>query len=149
MLYRPEMTNTFDDHHLNILDLPDEILLIILKNLNVIDLVSSLLGINQRFDRLIVDPLHIRHVDMTNGMIENSLYDLVSSTDIEILSTFCQNLLPRIHHHVEQLTLAPNSIKTILHTVDYYPQLHTLSLVYFQEDDFYRYLTGMRFSLEP
>ena len=141
------MDNAFNDHHLNILDLPDEILLIILKNVNVIDIVSSLVGINQRFDRLIVDPLHIRHVDMTNGMIESSLYDLVSSTDVEILSKLCQNLLPRIHHHVEQLTLVPNSIKSILHTVDYYPQLHTLSLVFFQEDVFYRYLTGMRFSL--
>ena len=93
MLYRPEMDNIFNDHHLNILDLPDEILLIILKNVNAIDIISSLLGINRRLDRLIVDPLHIRHVDMTNGMIENSLYDLVSSTDVEILSKLCQNLL--------------------------------------------------------
>ena len=140
------MDNTFNDYHLNILDFPDEILLIILKNVNVIDIVSSLVGINQLFDRLIVDPLHIRHVDMTNGLIENSLYDLVSSTDVEILSRFCQHILPRIHHHIEQLTLAPYSIKTILQTADHYPRLHTLSLVYFQEDVFYRYLTGMRFS---
>ena len=141
------MDNIFNDHHLNILDLPDEILLIILKNVNLFDIISSLVGINRRLDRLIVDPLHIRHVDMTNDMIENSLSDLVSSTDVEILSKFCQNLLPRIHYHIEQLTLVPNSIKSILHTVDYYPQLHTLSLVFFQEDVFYRYLTGMRFSL--
>ena len=141
------MDNAFNDHHLNILDLPDEILLIILKNVNLFDIISSLVGINRRLDRLIVDPLHIRHVDMTNDMIENSLSDLVSSTDVEILSKFCQNLLPRIHYHIEQLTLAPYSIKTILHTIDYYPQLHTLSLVFFQEDVLYRYLTGMRFSL--
>ena len=143
------MDNAFNDHHLNILDLPDEILLIILKNVNLFDIISSLLGINRRLDRLIVDPLHIRHVDMTNDMIENSLHDLISSTDVEILSKFCHDLLPRIHQHMEQLTLAPYLIKTILHTVDYCPQLHTLSLVYFQEDVFHRYLTGMRFSLVP
>ena len=65
------MDNAFNDHHLNILDLPDEILLIILKNVNLFDIICSLVGINRRLDRLIVDPLHIRHVDMTNGMIEN------------------------------------------------------------------------------
>lgn len=143
------MDNAFNNHHLNILDLPDEILLIILKNLNVIDIVSSLLGINQRFDRLIVDPLHNRHVDMTNGMIEKSMSDQVSSAVARILSKFCQNILPRIHHHVERLTLAPYSIKSILQTIDYYPQLHSLSIVYFHEVVLHQHLTGMRFSLVP
>ena len=37
------------------IDLPDEILLIILKKVNAIDIRSSLVDVNERFDRLIVD----------------------------------------------------------------------------------------------
>ena len=39
------------NNHLNILDLPDEILLMILKNLNPIDRFYSLFQVNQRFNR--------------------------------------------------------------------------------------------------
>ena len=127
---------------LTIVDLPDEILLTILKNVNVIDILSSLVGLRERFDRLIVDPLYIRRVDMTKMMIKNSSYDYISSSDVQVLSKFCQNILPRIHHHVQYLTLAPYSIKSILHTVQNYPQLHSLSLVHLHEDVLYKYLTG-------
>jgi hypothetical protein len=37
------------NNHLNILDLPDEILLMILKNLNPIDGFYSLFQVNRRF----------------------------------------------------------------------------------------------------
>ena len=118
------MDDTSNDR-LTIVDLPDEILVIILKNVNVIDNLSSIVGLSERFDRLIIDPLYIRRVDMIKIMIKNSSYDYISSSDVQILSKFCQNILPRIHHHVEHLTLAPYSIKPILHTVESYPQLHS------------------------
>ncbi len=44
---------------LNILDLPDEILLIICSKMNIVDVLYSLVDVNQRFDRLVLDPLTI------------------------------------------------------------------------------------------
>ena len=42
--------------NINILDLPDEMLLVIFNKLNMIDVLSSLVDVNERFNRLVFDP---------------------------------------------------------------------------------------------
>jgi hypothetical protein len=69
---------------LNILDLPDEILLIICSKMNIVDVLYSLVDVNQRFDRLVLDPLTIRNIDMTIRNFE-SVYDQTFSIDDKIL----------------------------------------------------------------
>ena len=57
--------NISNNNHLNILDLPNEILFIIFNKLNMVDVLYSLVDVNQRFDQLVLDPLYIRNLDMT------------------------------------------------------------------------------------
>jgi len=137
--------NNSNNNHLNILDLPDEILFIIFEKLNTIDVLGSLVDVNQRFNRLALDPLHICNLNMTNMMTINSLYNQTSSIDAQVLSKICQKILPRIHHQVHKLTVDQYSMEQILLAGDY-PQLYSLSLINCDEEILYQSLTGMIFN---
>ncbi len=136
--------NNLNKNHLNILDLPDEILIIIFKKLNMVDTLNSLVDVNRRFDRLALDPLYVRDLDMTDLMTINSLYDQTSSIDTQVLSKICDKILPRIHHQVQKLTVEQYSMEHILNAANYC-QLYSLSLIKFQEEILYQYLTGIIF----
>ncbi|CAF3336829.1 unnamed protein product [Rotaria socialis] len=132
--------NTLNNNDFNILDLPDEILLAILNKLNTTDVFHSLVDVNQQFDRLTLDYLHVRNIDMTDTMTINSLYDQTSSIDTKILSKICEKVLPRIHHQVYKLTIEQYSMQHIILAANY-PQLYSLSLTNFQEEILYQSLT--------
>ena len=132
--------NPSNNNNINILDIPNEILLIIFNKLNTVDALYSLVDVNERFDRLVFDSLHIRNLDTTNIVIK-SYYDRTFSIDNNVLSKICEKILPRIHHQLNELIVEQNSIKHILLTVNY-PQLYSLSLVNFQEEILFQYLTG-------
>jgi hypothetical protein len=131
--------DTFNKNNLNILDLPDEVLLIIFKKLITIDALYSLVNVNKRFDRLVLNALHIRNLDTTN-MVIKSYYDRTFSISNNILSEICQKILPRIHHQLNELIVDQNSMEHIL-TVNY-PQLDSLSLVNFPNEILFQYLKG-------
>jgi hypothetical protein len=141
-LYDVDMNKSNNNHHY-ILDLPDEILFIILKKLNMVDVLSSLVDVNRRFHRLAIDSLYVRYFDMTDMMIINSLCNKTSSIDTQILSRICKKILPRIHHQIHELIVEQYSMKQIL-AVNY-PQLYSLSLINFEEGILYQYLTGIVF----
>ena len=69
----------------------------------------------------------------------NSIDDHTSSIDSQVLSDICQNILPRISHHVHELTLEPQSMALALQT-DNYPQLYSLSLINFEGDILFQHL---------
>jgi hypothetical protein len=131
-----------NNNNLNILDLPDEILLIIFNKLNSIDALYSLVDVNERFDRLVLNSLHIHNLDTTN-MVIKSYYDRTFSIENNVLSRICEKILPRINHQLNALTTEQNSVKHML-TVNY-PQLNSLSLVNFQKEILFQYLTGALF----
>lgn len=87
-LYKLNMNN-----HLNILDIPNEILYLIFQELNTTDVFYSLADINRRFNRLIFDSLYIRDLNMTTTMNINSLYDESPLIDPQILSKICSKNL--------------------------------------------------------
>ncbi|CAF1147435.1 unnamed protein product [Rotaria sp. Silwood1] len=132
--------NNSNINKLNILDLPDEILLIIFNKLKTVDAIYSLVDVNERFNRLVFNSLHIRKLDTTN-MVIKSYYDRRFSIDNNILSKICEKILPRIHHQLNELIVEQNSMKYILLTGNY-PQLDSLSLVNFQKEILLQYLTG-------
>jgi hypothetical protein len=136
--------NNLNNDHLNILDLPDEILIIIFKKLNTIHVLHSFVDVNQRFDRLALDSFYVRDLNMTNIMTINSVYDQTSSIDTQVLSKICEKILPHIHHQVQKLVVEECSMKPILLAANY-PQLYSLSLIRFQGEMLYQYLTGMIF----
>jgi hypothetical protein len=120
------------NNSLNILDLLDEILLIICNKMNIVDVLYSLVDVNQRFDRLVLDPLTIRNLDMTLRTVK-SVYDQTFSIDVQVLSRICDEILCRIHHQVNTLAVEPYSIKCILRAANY-PQLYSLSLINFERE---------------
>jgi hypothetical protein len=127
--------------------MPNEILLMIFKKLNMVDVLYSLVGVTQRFDQLILNPFYIRNLDMTS-MTMKSFYDRIYSIDDQVLSKICKNILPRIHHQVNELIVEQNSMKRVLHTINY-PQLYSLSLIDFKAEVLFKYLKGKLFNLTP
>lgn len=134
--------NILKSNYINILDLPDEILRIIFNKLNTTEIFYSLVGVNQRFDRLALDSLYIPHLDFVikRSNIHNS------SVDVHILDKICENVLPRINDKVTKLIVDPFFMKRILNDV-HYPQLHSLTFVNFQPDMFLQHLSGMLINL--
>jgi hypothetical protein len=135
--------NELDMNISNILDLPNEILLIIFKKLNTVDVLYSLVNVTQRFDQLILNPLYIHSLDMTS-MKMKSYYDRIYSIDNQLLDKICKNILPRIHYQVNELIVEQHSMEHVIHTINY-PQLYSLSLVDFQEEILLNYLIGKLF----
>jgi hypothetical protein len=129
--------DTLNNNSVNILDLPDEILLLILSKLRMIGTLYSLVNVDGRFDRLALDPVCIRHVDLTTSSLPNR-NSLVYN---EIFDRIRTRIFPQIHRQVTKLTIEPCSTKCILDTVDY-PALTSLSLVNFQSDTLFVYLLG-------
>ncbi len=106
----------------HLLDLPDEILLIILKKLNNIDVLYSLLDINN-------GRLNILAQENTFTNILN----FVSIDDNSLIDRFCSYILPRIHHNVKCFILDPVRIIPILLATDY-PNLTKLIIAHFQQE---------------
>ena len=125
---------------MNIIDLPDEILLFIFNKLNHVDILYSLVDVHQRFNRLVLNSLRIHNLDFT----ANSFLIHKSDKFDQYMNRICQSILPRIHHQVNKLTLKHMSMQHLLHTSNFnFPQLHSLSLVLTRTETFVKYLTGM------
>ncbi|CAF5073249.1 unnamed protein product, partial [Rotaria sp. Silwood1] len=131
--------NTSNNNPLNILDLPNEILLNIINKLSFIDVFYSLVDINERFNQLSLDPLYIRHLNVT-VMTMKSFFEYTFSVDDQVLSRICENILPHIHSQVYEITVEQHSIERILLNASY-PKLYSISLVNFQEEKLLHYLT--------
>ncbi|CAF1092869.1 unnamed protein product [Rotaria sp. Silwood1] len=132
--------NTSNNNPLNILDLPNEILLNIINKLSFIDVFYSLVDINERFNQLSLDPLCIHNLNMT-VMTMKSFFEYTFSVDDQVLSRICENILPHIHSQVYEITVEQHSIERILLNASY-PKLYSISLVNFQEEKLLHYLTG-------
>ncbi|CAF3975240.1 unnamed protein product, partial [Rotaria sordida] len=105
---------------------------------NIVDVLYSLVNVNERFDRLVLNPLYIHNFDLST----KSLFDDTSSISDQVLDRIYKKVLPRIHQHINKLTVEPHSIEHILLNVNFYPQLFSLSFVNFEEEILYQYLTG-------
>ncbi|CAF4944711.1 unnamed protein product [Rotaria sp. Silwood1] len=100
-------------------------------------MLYSLVNVNQRFDRLLLDPFNIYHLDLTikpllyhNSLVNNQIFDRIRT-----------QILPRIHHKINKFTVEPLSMECILGTIDY-SELNSLSLVNFQSETLLPHLTG-------
>ncbi|CAF4188138.1 unnamed protein product [Rotaria sordida] len=100
----------------------------------MVDVLYSLVNVNERFDQLILDHFYIRHLNMTTMTIR-SVFDRIYSIDDQVLARICERILPRIHHQVNQLTVEPRSMDRLL-TVNY-SQLYYVGKVSTIFDIFY------------
>ena len=126
----------------HLLDLPDEILLLIFKELTMVDLLSFLVDAHPRLNGLVHDFLHTRHLDLTGvSTIESRCTDLCPTAD-EVLSRLVTQTLPRLHSQVHHMTVESDSIKEIIAAATY-PQLYSMSLRHFKEEFLRHCLTGI------
>ncbi len=104
-------------------DLPDEILMFILKNLCNVQVLYSLIGVNKRLNAIAHDPIFTNRLTL---MRDFSVYSTDPLSD-SILDRFCSEILPSIHHKIEWFNLEPSSMKHILLATNY-PTLYGLGL---------------------
>ncbi|CAF3049737.1 unnamed protein product, partial [Rotaria sp. Silwood2] len=93
-------------------DLPNEILLNILKKLDNIGVLYSLFGvIDERFDSLLQDDIFTNTLNLLTNSADNN-----SSLVDPMLDRFCIDILPRIHCNVKHLILESTSMGRIFLT---------------------------------
>lgn len=107
--------------------LPDELVLVILKQLNNIDVLYSLMGLDQHLDEIIRDPCF---TSVVNLMKSNNINSDQNET---FLVRFCSDILPKIHHLIKRLQLDLTMMERILLAADY-PNLSHLDIFIPHED---------------
>lgn len=112
----------------DLLDLPDELLLIIFNELGSADVVYSLLNSTQRLDQI------ARSIDYTKAIN-------FSEIDSDKIDRFCVELLPQIHDRIQIMTLESSSIQRILSAAQF-PYLNSITLVGFSPDVLLHYFTS-------
>jgi hypothetical protein len=113
-----------------LLDLPNEVLFIILRKLNNIDVLYSLLDIdNGRLDVLAQEKT-----------FSNTL-NFACTGNICSIDRFCIDILPRIHRNVKYFILEPVFLERIL-LATVYPNLTELKIVNFEQQIALKYFTG-------
>ncbi|CAF1379209.1 unnamed protein product [Rotaria sordida] len=124
-------------YKVGLLDLPNEILLMIFKKLGNIDVLYSLLDVdNQRLDIIAQENTFTNTLKF---LIITLTDDILSLTD-SIVDRFCTNILPRIHQNVKSLILDSLSMERILLVGDY-PNLTEIKLFNFNDKIVSRYFT--------
>jgi hypothetical protein len=116
--------------NVHLLDLPDEILLIILNKLNNIDVLYSLLDINNGRLNILA-----RENTFTN------ILKFVSIDNTSLIDRFCIDILPRIHYNVKCFIFDPVFMERILLATNY-PNLTELEIYNFQQEIALNYFTS-------
>jgi hypothetical protein len=116
--------------NVHLLDLPDEILLIILKKLNNIDVLYSLLDINN-------GRLNILAQENTF----TNILKFVSIDDTSLIDRFCIDILPRIHRNVKCFIFDPIFMERILLATGYL-NLTELEIHHFHKEIAFNYFTS-------
>ncbi|CAF1600522.1 unnamed protein product [Rotaria magnacalcarata] len=107
--------------NVHLLDLPNEILLIVLRKLNNIDVLYSLLDINN-------GPLDI----LAQEKMFTNILNFVHTDDISLIDRFFTNILPKINHNIKCFILEPVLLKRIL-LATVYPNLTEFKLFNFEQ----------------
>ncbi|CAF4567501.1 unnamed protein product [Rotaria sp. Silwood2] len=115
-------------------DLPDEILMMIFKNMCQVDVLYSLIDANQRLNTIVHDSIFTDHLILLEHLSDGFICSLTDS----ILDHFCSQILPKINHKIKRLDLESSSMERILSATNY-PSLHELSLYNINLNTFAQY----------
>ena len=123
---------------INIVDLPDEILLHIFNKFNSFDVLYSISGVHKRLDKVVNDIVFTRSIDLsTIPSIDGN-----NSCNHMILTRFCSDILPRIRHKIECFTLQSSSMEFVFHAGNY-PKLYKLTLLNLKLDSMSSIFNGI------
>ncbi|CAF2141277.1 unnamed protein product [Rotaria magnacalcarata] len=116
----------------HLLDLPDEMLLNILKKLDNVDVLYALLGIDSgRLNSLAREETFSRTLNLVSILHNTTMVD-------SILDRFFNYILPQVHDNVECLIVEPTFMERIL-LAAHYQNLTELKIINFQRDNSLRY----------
>jgi hypothetical protein len=116
--------NKMDKSSTNLIDLPYEILFIILKKLGNMNVLYSLSNTgNQRLDRLVKDETFTKTLNFTNAP---SAKDICPIPDL-LFNRFCVDILPKIDYNVKSLIFDARSMEHILRAATF-PNLTKLKV---------------------
>lgn len=127
-----------------LIDLPNEILLIIFKKLNNDEILYSLMNINIRLNQILHDPIFTNQISLLKY---NSLLDLTSALPDIVLNRFCFQILPQINHKIKWFNLETLSMERVLLAADY-PNLRQLNIFLMNEETDIQLFTGKIFDFE-
>ena len=113
----PDMTRG----NINLLDLPDELLLLIMKKMKRRDILYSLLGVTEELDRLTCSISHTYLVNLTRI----SSADEHICMDPDVFDRFCFEIIPRISHDIRILIVDHWTMKRALSACEY-PALRSI-----------------------
>ncbi|CAF3640121.1 unnamed protein product [Rotaria socialis] len=108
---------------LALIDLPDEVLLLILKNLDNIEVLYLFIDLNKRFNKLVHDSIFTNHLTMIRCS-SNGSFDRL---DEQIHDRFCSQILSSIHHNIKWLDVECSFMEDVLLCTSY-PNLSGLDL---------------------
>ena len=129
-------------HSIRLLDLPNEILFLILRKLNNVDVLNSLLGINnQQLETVAQQEIFTNILDF---VCVSRLTDEISPVPVSTLVRFCDSILPRIHRNVRTLIVEADSMEPILRAA-IFPNLTQLKIYNFNQAIVSRYFMGKLF----
>jgi hypothetical protein len=131
-----------NQHNVHLFDLPNEILFLILKKLENVDVLYSLLGINnQRLDIIAQEQIFSNILNFVS--IAQST-DEISSISDSILDRFRIDIIPRIYKNVKSLIVESVSMECIV-GAGIYPNLIELKIFNFNKAIVSRYFMGKIF----
>ena len=110
-----------------LMDLPDEIIMFILNKLDNVNVLYSLMNVNVRLDRILHDATFTKKI----ALVETIRY--VKRLDEKLLDRFCLELLPKIHHQIQRLSIDSLSMERVLLAADY-PNLYHLDIFIIHND---------------
>jgi hypothetical protein len=123
--------------NIEFVDLPNEILIIILKKLDNVDVLYSLYGINKRLNSITEDNTFTN----TLKLVSTSSTDNFCSIPDRMLNRFYTSILPKIDHNIKTLVLESSSMENILHAANY-PNLSEIKIFNFNKSIVSRYFRG-------
>jgi len=124
-------------------DLPDEILTHIFKKLYNAEVLYSLMGVNQRLNRIVHDTIFTRDLCLLEYCpVDDSTFPLSDP----IIDRFCSKILPEIGHQIETLFLERTSIERVLRATNY-SNLNNLGLCDIDNKLAMSFFSGKRLSL--
>jgi hypothetical protein len=130
-----------EDLSIKLNDLPDEILMIILRKLYNVEALYSLIGVNKRLNTMAHDSIFTNYVTLFQCFSNNFIHPLPHP----MLDRFLLQILPKIHE-IKWLNLEPTSMECILLATNY-PNLYRLGLYGIDLERAVSLFTGKLFKL--
>jgi hypothetical protein len=121
-------------------DLPDELLMIIFKKINNVEVLCSLFGLNQRLDSFLQDSTFTSRLSFLKWSSEKFLN--IFSREM-IFNRFCLQILPAVREKIQWLDVESSSMQQILSAADY-PNLYGLGLFNIEEETVKNLFTGKK-----